>query len=71
MENNFEDINDKYSEEDINFFNALAEKYDLEQNADQLIIVREDNSRVFLPKSYQVSTKHAKIDIEDLIKENL
>jgi len=47
MENNFEDINDKYSEEDINFFNALAEKYDLEQNADQLIIVREDNSRVF------------------------
>ncbi len=72
MKNNFENIdNNKYSREDVEFFNGLANKYNLEQNVDQLIIIRNDGSKVFFPKWYEVPTKSGKIKIEDLIKENL
>lgn len=72
MKINLENINDnKYSKEDTEFFNGLANKYNLEQNADQFIIIRDDGSKIFLPKWYEVLTKHGKVKIEDLIKENL
>lgn len=72
MKENFEEKNcGKYTAEDIKFFDALAEKYGLEQNEDQLIIVKKDGNKVYLPKWYEVPTKNGKkIDIEDLIKKS-
>ncbi len=68
---NFENLQNKYTPEDIKFFNALAEEYGLEQNEEHLIIIKNDGSRVFLPKWYEIPTKTGKIGIEDLIKKNM
>jgi hypothetical protein len=72
MKENFEEKNNgKYSLEDVGFFDTLVKKYGLEQNEDQLIIIKKDGSKVFLPKWYEVPTKNGKVDIEELIRQNI
>ena len=61
----------KYSAEDVDFFNELAEKYGLGQNEDQFILEKANGERVFIPKIYKILTKHGGIDIEDFIKKEV
>ena len=61
----------KYSAEDMDFFNKLADKYGLEQNEDHFILNKANGERVFMPKSYKIMTKNGTMDIEDIIKKEI
>lgn len=71
MSKKVENCCEKYSAEDMDFFNELAEKYGLKQNVDQFILERADSERVFMPKSYKILTKNGMMDIEDIIKKEI
>jgi hypothetical protein len=71
MGNDFENSQNKYSKEDIDFFNELAERYGLEQNADQFIFLKKNGNKVFIPKWYEIPTKSGKIKIEDALEKEI
>ncbi len=71
MKENFEAFQ-KFSPEDVKFFNGLAEKYGLEQDEERLIVSR-NGKRAFILKRKKIAVKRGgkiqEADVEDLIKE--
>ncbi len=57
----------KYSAEDIKFFDALAEEYGLEQDA-EFLIVNKDGKKTFIPKAREIPTKSGSVKIRELIE---
>ena len=65
-------INGKYTKEDVEFFDALVKKYNLEQNEENLILIKKNGDKTFFPKWRTVPTKtRGRVDVEVLIKEEL
>ncbi|MCH7759458.1 hypothetical protein IID20_03815 [Patescibacteria group bacterium] len=64
---------EKYSPEDIKFFNQLAEKYEMKQTIEYLILKNEDGREHYIPKMYKNPSKNDPngIEIEDFIKKLL
>ncbi len=64
---------EKYSPEDIKFFNQLAEKYEMKQTIEYLILKNEDGREHYIPKMYKIPSKNDPngIEIEDFIKKLL
>ncbi len=62
---------EKYTPEDIKFFNELAEKYGLQQNIEYLIITKE-KKKIYVPKWRVIPSEDGpSIKIEEYIKELL
>ena len=62
---------EKYSPEDIKFFNQLAEKYGMNQTIEYLILKNEDGREHYIPKMYKIPSKDNPkegIEIEVFIK---
>ena len=64
---------EKYSPEDIKFFNQLAEKYEMKQTIEYLILKNKDGREHYIPKMYTIPLRdnHKGIEIEDFIKKLL
>lgn len=61
--------NEKYSPEDIRFFNNLVEKYDIDQNLEELIIKRGDRETHILKNRKIFIKGKGLLKIEDYVKE--
>lgn len=58
----------KYSEEEVEFFNNLADKYNLEQTPDQLVLTK-GTKKTYIPKWHHIPLENnSSIEIEEFIK---